>query len=147
MKKIVMLLLAVMISTPLFAGDDRPISVDRLPQPAKNFIAQHFADAQVALATVDREVFDTTYEVYFKDGRRVEFYGNGQWKEIDCEYSRVPIAAIPSQIVTYINANYPDSYVISIDNDRHDYEVKLNTRMELTFDMRFRLLEIDRWDD
>ena len=39
--------------------------------------------------------------------------------------------------------HYPDSYICKVERDRKGYEVKLNNRLELTFDPRFRLIEMD----
>lgn len=143
MKKLFVLICAAIVSTPLFAGDDRAISVDRFPAPARQFIDLHFKDVKVVLSTVDREMFDTTYEVFFADGRKVEFDSKGAWSEIDCHHARVPDGAIPEAIRRYIADNYPERYVTEIDRDRRDYEVKLDSGLELTFDLQFRLIGID----
>lgn len=143
MKKILLLLAATAISCQLFAGDDRPIDVARLPAPAREFIGRHFKNVRVALSTVDREMFDTTYEVFFTDGRKVEFDASGHWKEVDCQHARVPAGIVPEAIRNHIAANYRGRRVTQIDRDRRDYEVKLDNGLELTFDAGFRLIEID----
>ena len=143
MKKWIVLVAALAVSLPLLAGDDRPISKDRLPAPAKEFIARHFASMEISLATMDKEMFDTTYEVFFIDGSKVEFGRNGLWQEIDCKYGRVPEAALPEGIRTYLQANQPDRFVKEIDRDKHDYEVKLDNGLELKFDLGFRLIGYD----
>ncbi len=143
MKKLFVLLCAISVSLPLMADNDRPIEIDRLPAPAKEFIRQHFSDAKVALVTEDRELFDTSYKVFFAGGCKIEFDRGGQWKDIDCKHARVPDGAIPEAIRSYITANHPERYVTEIDRDRRDYEVKLDNRLELIFDLRFRLIGID----
>ncbi len=142
MKKLFVFLLVMTVSLPLLA-DDRPIDTDRLPERAKEFINQYFKDVAVSLATVDREVFETTYEVFFVGGSRIEFDGNGRWKDIDCQHTRVPEGAMPETICRYIKANYPENYVVEIDRDTRDYEAKLNNGLELTFNLRFQLIGID----
>jgi hypothetical protein len=146
MKKLFITLIAFLsTATAAMAStdSDRPIVFEQLPLASQEFIKTHFPEAKISLTTVDREAFETTYEVYFKDGRHVEFYGNGKWKEIDCEYSRVPLSAIPKQIQDYLSENYGDSYVVGISNDRRDYEVELNSGFELIFDRSFRLIGFD----
>ena len=140
----IVLFLALSVSLPLLAGDDRPITVERLPGQARAFITAHFADTPISLATMDKEFFDTTYEVFFTDGGKVEFDKNGNWKEIDCKYGRVPEAAVPENIRTYLAANQPGRSVKEIDRDRYDYELKLDNGLELKFDLRFRLIGYDR---
>lgn len=142
MKKIFVFLLATVVSFPLLA-DDRPIDVGRLPAPAKEFINRFFKDVGVSLATVDKEMFEaTTYEVFFASGCKVEFDGGGRWKDIDCRHARVPEGAVPEAIIQYIAANHPGRYVTEIDRDPWDYELQLDNGLELTFNLRFQLIEI-----
>lgn len=143
MKKVLVLFSALILSLPALAGDDKPIAVDQLPAPAKTFIDQFFKDAKVSLSTVDKEFLDTTYEVFFADGSKVQFDKNGKWKEIDCQYGRVPQGAIPVEIRKYVAANHPRAFVREIDRDKRDYEVKLDNGLELKFDLQGRLIGID----
>ena len=133
----------LLLSLPLLAGDDRPINKERLPDEARTFIGRYFATAEISLATMDKELWDTTYEVFFTDGSKVEFDRNGQWKEIDCKYGRVPDGAVPEEIARFIAANHADRYIKEIDRDKRDYEVKLDNGLELKFDLRFRLIGYD----
>ena len=129
MKKFLFLaaaLLALGISTAC-ADSDRPIDVAQLPQKAQQFIQKHFAGEKVALAKVERDFLEVRYE----------------WKEVDCRYSSVPAAVVPAQIAQYVSGHYPDASIVQIDRDKHDYEVKLSNGLELTFDLKFNLIDID----
>ena len=143
MKKLFLLLMAMGLSFPAFAGHDKPISTDKLPAKAREFIAAHFDMSKISLTTMDKELFDTTYEVFFTDGNKIEFDRKGEWKDIDCKYSRVPDAAVPQGIKDYIAANHAGRFIKAIDRDKHDYEVKLDNGLELKFDLRFRLIGYD----
>lgn len=77
------------------------------------------------------------------DGTKLEFNGDGEWKDVDCKYGAVPAAIVPKQITDYVAKHYPDVKIIKIDRDRRDYEVSLSNRLELTFDMQFNLVDID----
>ena len=140
MKKLLILAAAVFAlgTSTVSADNDRPISVSELPEKAQQFIRQHFPNEKVSFAKMERELFDTTYEVIFTSSSKVEFLKNGDWKEVDCKYSTVPAAIIPQQI-----AHYPDTSVVQIDRDKRDYEVKLTNGLELTFDLKFNLIDID----
>ena len=84
------------------ADDDKPVTVDQLPQKAQAFIKQYFADKQVSLAKQERDFFDKSYEVMFVNGEKVEFDKNGEWKDVDCKFSEVPADIIPQAIRTHI---------------------------------------------
>lgn len=145
MKKLTFILVCLfsVCFTTLRADNEKPIPVTQLPDAAQQFIKQHFADRKVALAKVETEFMSKSYEVIFSDGDQIEFDGNGNWKEIDCKFSSVPAAAIPSRIMEYVREHYPDATVLKIDKDRREYEVKLSNRVELSFDMKFNLTDID----
>ena len=145
MKKLLILAAAVFAlgTSTVSADNDRPISVSELPEKAQQFIRQHFPNAKVSFAKMERDLFDTTYEVIFTSSSKVEFLKNGDWKEVDCKYSTVPAAIIPQQIAQYVSQYYPDTSVVQIDRDKRDYEVKLTNGLELTFDLKFNLIDID----
>jgi hypothetical protein len=135
MKKLFVTLLAL---SPLVASadNDRPVSFDRLPDAAQRLIREHFTDAKVTLATIDREFMDTTYDVIFTDGTTIEFNSRGEWREIDCRKGGVPDAVMPPAIVSYVRENFPEARVRDIERDRHGFEVNLDNRTELYFDSR-----------
>ena len=138
MKKL-MILSAILFSLGIFsakADNDRMITVNQLPQKSQEFVKQHFPNEKVAYAKFEREFLDSKYEVVFTNSAKIEFFKNGDWKEVDCKYSTVPAAIIVKQ-------NYPDASIVKIDRDKRDYEVKLTNRLELTFDLNFNLIEID----
>ena len=73
----------------------------------------------------------------------VEFTKNGEWKDVECKYGEVPAAIVPQQIRDYVAKNYPDRKITAIDRDRRDYEVELDNGLDLKFDLKFRLIDID----
>ena len=129
--------------TAAIAGDDKPIDFGQLPANAKIFIPEHFGDLKVSYAKVDSEIFDTAYEVVFVDGSKVEFDKRGNWREIDCEYGRVPEGALPAPILDFVKNNHAQRYVVSIDRDKRNYEVKLDNGLEIKFDLNFRVTGYD----
>lgn len=145
MKKITFILacLFTMCISTLRADNEKPIQMNQLPAAAQQFIKQHFADRKVALAKVETELMSKSYEVIFTDGDHIDFDSNGNWEEVDCKSSSVPTAVIPEPIMKYVNANYPDEKVKKIEKDRREYEVKLSNRVELSFDLKFNLTDID----
>ena len=79
----------------------------------------------------------------FIDGAKVEFTRNGEWKEVNCKFSAVPDGIVPAQILKYIDQNHEGAKVIEIDRDKRDIELKLNNRVELTFDLKYNIIDID----
>ena len=144
MKKLVFLLVCLFtLQTVARADDDKPIQVTQMPQPAQQFIKQHFADSKVALAKMESDFFYKSYEVIFTNGNKVEFGKNGNWEEVNCKYTSVPTAIIPTTFQKYVTTNYPDTRVLKIERDKKEYEVQLSNRVELKFDLKFNLIDID----
>lgn len=142
MKFILMCMLTLCV-TMACADNEKVIELNRLPQAAQKFVGQHFPDGKVAFVKMETEIMSKSYEVTFVDGCHVDFDGKGNWTEVDCNRLAVPTAIIPTRIVDYVKANYPDAVVTKIERGRRDYEVKLSNRIELKFDTKFKLIDID----
>ncbi len=144
MKRSILLLIGlVMVATTAWADDDKPIAVDQLPATSQQFIAKYFPDTKVSYAKAETDLFDKSYEVVFADGNKVEFDKKGAWKDVDCKFAAVPEGVTPQQIKDYVAANYAGMKIVEIDRDKRDYEVKLSNGLELKFDLKFNLIEID----
>ena len=145
MKKLMILLAGLFLcSAPVaYADNDKPITVDQLPEKAQQFLRQHFPNEKVSLAKSERDFLELTYEVIFTNGMKVEFTKDGQWKDVDCRYASVPKGIVPAQITKKVQELYPEATIRQIDRDSRDYEVKLSNGLELTFDLKFNLIDID----
>ena len=129
--------------SPAYADHDRAVTTEQMPRQVQEFIARYFPGEKIAYAKKESDFFEVIYEVMFTNGSKVEFRRNGAWKEVDCRYSSVPAAVVPAQIAQYVSGHYPDASIVQIDRDKHDYEVKLSNGLELTFDLKFNLIDID----
>ena len=147
MKKLFLLLVSVFTMQVAMADNDNPVTFEQLPQAAQAFIKQNFADREIAFAKVDKDWFDATYDVLFTNGEKLEFNKKGEWKEMQCKLNSVPEKALPAAIVKFVNDKYPGAKVISIEKDRYEYEVKLSNFWEITFDLQFNVIDLDRDDN
>lgn len=144
MKKLAILLVCVFaVSTVAMADNDKPIQIGQLPTAAQTFITTHFKGNKVALAKQETELFDKSYDVIFTNGEKIEFDKSGEWTEVSCKINGVPAAIVPQGIKTYVESNYPDAKVMKIERNRHEIEVQLSNRWEITFDNQMRVIDID----
>ena len=94
---------ALLVSVAFIAkADERPIEVNSMPKAAVEFINSHFAQVPVLLATVDRELMDTDYEVRLEDGTSIDFDGKGRWVEVSNKRVGVPASVIPKSVATFL---------------------------------------------
>ena len=146
MKKIVFLFISLFaMNLVALAGNDKPIQVSEMPKAAQLFIKNHFADLSVAMAKVEIDFLDKNYDVVFTNGNKVEFDKKGNWTNVDCEHTQVPVAILPEAIRQYVAKNYPDAKVLKIEvTDRKGYDVELSNGFELEFDKRMNVIDVDR---
>lgn len=146
MKKIVFLFISLFaMNFVAWAGNDKPIQVSEMPKAAQLFIKNHFADLSVAMAKVETDFLDKNYDVVFTNGNKVEFDKKGNWTNVDCEHTQVPVAILPEAIRQYVTQKYPDAKVLKIEvTDRKGYDVELSNGFELEFDKRMNVIDVDR---
>ena len=89
------------------------------------------------------DLINKEYTVVFLSGTKVEFDGNGEWKEVDCRYSQVPTAIIPEVIAAYVKEHYPNSKITELKREHSNWEAKITGGLELTFNNNFKLVDID----
>lgn len=136
--------LALLFASPASANTDggKAISPGKLPQAALHTINTHLPGRKIAIAKVESELFSKSYTVIFTNGEKIEFDGRGRWTEVKCKRSAVPASLVPAQIAQYIRANYPDCRILEIERD-DEYEVKLSNHVEVTFNKKFEVIDID----
>lgn len=147
MKKLAFLMIclfAIFVTMVVKADNEKPIPMGQLPLTAQKFVKKHFADRKVLLAKMETEVLSKNYEVTFEDGTQIDFDSKGNWETVDCHHTPVPTAIIPAAIVNSVETTYPDAFIMKIEKDKKKYEVELSNHIELTFDQKFQLKDIDR---
>mgnify|MGYP006317986109 FL=1 len=146
MKKMMFLFVSLFVmNLAVFADNDKPIQVTEMPKEAQSFVKSHFANQSVAVAKMETDFFDKTYDVIFTNGDKVEFDKKGNWTKVDCEHTQVPQAVIPAAIQQYVSKNYPDAKVVKIEKtDRKGFAVDLSNGFDIEFDTKMRVVEIDR---
>ena len=68
---------------------------------------------------------------------------NGEWKEFDCKVSNVPTELIPEPIKTNVKTTFPGAIIIKLSRDRRGNEAKLNNGLELEYNKKFQIVDID----
>ena len=110
MKQLITLTICLFIFSGIIKADnDKPVTIDELPQKAQEFLKQHFSKNTISYAQVEKELWDKKYDVVFTNGEKIEFDKNGEWKEIDCKFSAVPDILVPQQIQDHIKKQFPQN--------------------------------------
>ena len=117
------------------------VQLSSIPQNAQNFIKQHFANVKVTFIERDWE----DIEVYLENGTQIDFFPNGDWKEVK-GYGNIPNTILPANVMNTVKRTYPNAAIVKIEKQFTIFEIKLNNMMELYVDNNGQLLG-QKWDD
>lgn len=125
---------------------EKQISFEELPQKVKDFVRTHFSAYDVL--KVEKKLRASKngklYELDLSKGIDLEFDKNGDWLEIETPRSvGVPEAIIPQGIKAYVNENYPNEIITSIEKKRYGFEIELGNDLDIKFDKQAGFLSID----
>lgn len=144
MKKVVLTAVASVFSIGLLLAQN---GEEKLPQNSHEFIAAHFSSETITF--VDKESWtplknDDQYEVHFSSGLEMSFNKDGEITGIEAARNEaIPSEALPTEILSYVNDNYPDFEVKSWEKDGNDQEVELTNGVDLEFDQNGKFLRVD----
>ena len=129
MKKLLAILSTVLL-LGMFSSCDRTVSVDKLPNQAKQFITANFNGTEVLSVRKD----GLKYEVVLFDGTEMEFKSNGQWVKVDCGLNPLPDGILPANTAQFLSAKFPVNYPTHVKYEHKRYEVELENDLDLVFD-------------
>ena len=139
-KKIILLFLTASI----FAyADGMYITPNQLPSNILQFIKTYFQNSNIIYAEMDRK----TYEIALDNGVEIEFFRNGDLKEIEGNYTALPSNILPQSVANTVAKTYPNNVITKIKKKWNIYEVKLNNMMELYIDANSGQLLGQKFDD
>ena len=146
MKKWMFIIVAMLaFNVVAWADKDKPIKVSEMPKAALVFIETHFPGKSIAIVKVDKDFKEKNYEVIFTNGDEVEFDKKGKWTKVECKQDQVPEALIPEGIQKYVSQHYPNTKIVKIElADHKGYEVDLDNGLEIEFDKKMHVRDIDR---
>ncbi|MFI3333394.1 MAG: PepSY-like domain-containing protein [Rikenellaceae bacterium] len=147
MKRLFIAFVAMVATTLSFTSCDKEtdmiVDFSTLPAAAQSTITTHFDKDQIMLVTYDKELFDKEYSVTLFDGTVIEFDKDGSWESIESNIAGVPMSIIPDNIAQYLTTYYAEQMVVEIDKDTTGYDLTLENRVELEFNLSGTLIGVD----
>ena len=147
MKKLILILTAVLLSVGVAYADKYTLKRENLPQQAREMLDEYFPKAKVAMIKVDKHLLKKTdYDVKLVNGTRIKFNNAGRWTSIDCRDRAVPDAIIPRAIREYVTKNFEGVKITEIERKLKGFEIELDNGLELTFDTfgNFKSMNMDK---
>lgn len=133
---------ALVLSLQVMA-QDQVISFSKLPVKSQNFITKYFDASTVDFIKLDNDYFSKEYEVVLRNGTKVEFDANGEWKEIDGKGVAIPIKMILQNILSYVSKSFPENKIKKVERMRRGFEVELTNGLDLIFNAKAKFVRID----
>lgn len=143
MKRTLITLALVLGTFAIVKADDRPVTFNQLPQAAQTFINTNYPDEKVAFATVDDDFIRPDYHVALVSGVMLQFEHGGSLEKIETRNGNIPAGIIPFQIIDMVKQYYPEEQITEYEIGKRSYEVKLSNRMEMKFNTKFQIIELD----
>lgn len=143
-KKIFSIIAVTLLITTVCSANiaDEVITVNQLPKKSQEFLTKHFPNIKVSFATKDWD----DYKVRLENGVEIEFDRKGEWEEIDNNHKTLPqsiVDLLPKAISNYINIQFPGTAITSVNRDRSGFDVDLSNDLDLEFDSKGNIKEID----
>ena len=124
-KLLIISLILGLSSSMVFA--DWIVPVTALPQKSRAFINSTFPGVQIWKVERDGGKF----EVKLSNGVDIDFYMNGDWKDIDGGWVTIPFSVLPAAVANTVKQTYPQAAIIKVEKEWGNYKIKLNNFMEL----------------
>ncbi|WP_277011529.1 PepSY-like domain-containing protein [Capnocytophaga granulosa] len=134
----------VLFAVNFAAAKDVQIKFSELPQKAQTYVRTHFSESDVASVWKDTEMLLVEdYTVVLSNGLEIDFYPNGDWKEVKSRGTEIPSKIIPSGIFQYVSQNYNGQRIKELKKKRYGYKVELSGDIDLEFSQNEKFLRID----
>ena len=126
--------------------DETIVALTNFPVKAQDFIKQNFSNSDIYYSIKEVDRSETKYKTQLKDGTKIEFDVNGDWKEVKNGMNKpIPTKFFPENISKYIQTNYPKIDVNKIEKDAKDKEIKvelIQNNLDLKFDLNGNFIKL-----
>lgn len=120
-------------------GGDSVANLNQLPDVAQDYIKKRLSDKDIARVGSDNDEI----KVWLTTGEILEFDLDGKIKKIECP-GGVPESIVEERILQDVKSIDPKASIVKIEVENDgDYEVKLDTGKEVTYDANCKRIGID----
>ena len=116
-------------------AQDKKIPKDQIPEQINTYIATYFPNNTVLKASFDNHPIYKKYEIFLTDNVSLEFSPDYKIKEIKSK-SKLPDEVIPTQILEFVNTNYPKNVITDWELDDGNQQIELDSGIDLEFNLK-----------
>ncbi len=118
-------------------------SKSTLPLKAQHFLSDNFPDQTVTSVKVNPEDSLKGFKAILSDNTEIEFWKNGNWREIDGKGKAIPTSFVVQPILDYVGKNYSKEKITQIEYHTGAIEIELTNKTELKFDTDGKFVKVD----
>ena len=126
--------------------DETIINAGNLPEKSNQFLKNNFGSETIQNVVKEANINGDEYKVQLSNGVKVDFDANGDWKQVEAGIANQSVGALflPQITRDYLNKNYPEIGIKSIDKDEKGIDIELlQNNVDLKFDTNGKFLKID----
>lgn len=140
MKKIILLAILPL----LFASCEKEeiITDNDIPSEILSYTDNHFPENPIMQVVKDSDGWELSYDITLDGGFFLEFNRKKEVTDIE-GLSMLPNSVIPAKLLTYVETNYGENFIIGWELDDRNQQIKLDNGLELEFNMKGDFLRID----
>lgn len=144
MKKLLLLVIAVLGFTMANARDTYSHDIKDLPSAAQTILKNNFK-AGVSHIKIDKDFGRVKeYDVVLTNGAEISFDHDGNWKDIEMSSNEsVPAKFILAPIAQYVKNNHKGAKITGIEKNRSGYEVEISGGIDIKFNSKGEFLKYD----
>lgn len=113
-----------------------------VPSAVQSYISTHFPSAKIQRAVKEEERSEKELKVTLDNGVYLKFNGKNEIVDIESK-TALPQSVIPAKIWNYVEANYPNAFILEWELDGNTQDVDLNTGVQLEFNLNGDFIRID----
>lgn len=132
MKKLIVIVLAMMALATTATAQIKQISSTKLPAAARTTIKKTWNNAPIVDAWQNKEGRRVEYKASIEDGSIVKFNAAGQWIEVK-SYGGVPTTLFPAALNKFVSDYYEGQLIVWGIRTNTKYQVQLTDGSKLEF--------------
>lgn len=118
-------------------------TIAELPAKSQDFLRENFSKLTVSKVVKDGEGSKKGYKAILSDNTEVEFWKNGDWREVDGNGKAIPTFFVLGAIQDYVNKNYSSEKITQIEYHPASIDIELTNKVSLKFDINGKFVKID----
>lgn len=142
MRKLITIVVLLMLSLSACSEKEEVITMNELPSQARTFISTYWPNVEATALLKETHGCSTEFKVILADATTIDFDKKGVWEDVENNVG-IPTGFILKPITDYVAQHFSGAQIIEISKDKKNFDVELNTGINLVFDVNGNFKRID----